>query len=77
MSIFLIMMSDASQLERLDIKLPSGIVLEGTLITPTSVPQDGAKLAICLHPWSRLGGSMDDPYVHFSMIIRAGEPHDH
>ena len=21
------------------------------------------KLAVCLHPWSRLGGRMDDPYV--------------
>lgn len=47
------------------ILLPSGLKLEASL----SVPPDrltGAserKLAICLHPWSWLGGRMDDPVL--------------
>ncbi|KAI0789879.1 alpha/beta-hydrolase [Abortiporus biennis] len=47
------------------IKLPSGLELEVTL----SIPQQNineeslVKLAVCLHPWSWLGGRMDDPVL--------------
>ena len=46
---------------RVQIKLRSGGILEGEL--ERSVSGEGGKLAICLHPWSRLGGSMNDPCV--------------
>ncbi len=46
------------------IELPSGLVLEASLSVPTAgVSHTGAKLAVCLHPWSWLGGRMNDPYV--------------
>ena len=46
------------------IELPSGLVLEASLsVPPVGVSQTGTKLAVCLHPWSWLGGRMDDPYV--------------
>ncbi|KAF5372747.1 hypothetical protein D9615_010095 [Tricholomella constricta] len=43
------------------VELPSGICLEVHLATPT-LP-GGEKLTICLHPWSWLGGQMDDPVL--------------
>ncbi|KAI0749660.1 alpha/beta-hydrolase [Daedaleopsis nitida] len=51
-------------------QLPSGTILEYILIqgqvTP-STSRDGdrrsSKLAICLHPWSWLGGRMNDPVL--------------
>ncbi|KAL6301357.1 alpha/beta-hydrolase [Sparassis latifolia] len=55
--------------------LPSGTTIEYALSRPpvsassvSSVEGDSepaeSKLAICLHPWSRLGGRMDDPILH-------------
>ncbi|GLB40229.1 hypothetical protein LshimejAT787_0801000 [Lyophyllum shimeji] len=44
------------------IKLPSGVALEVDLTAPPS-PTERPKLAICLHPWSWLGGQKDDPVL--------------
>ncbi|THH15337.1 hypothetical protein EW146_g5118 [Bondarzewia mesenterica] len=51
------------------IVLPSGVELE-TTFTPAPFCHDGdnaesssVKLAVCLHPWSRLGGNMNDPLL--------------
>jgi len=46
------------------IKLPTGVTLEAELSEPLTIPEshdDGNNLAVCLHPWSWLGGQMDDP----------------
>lgn len=45
------------------IELPSGVQLEVSLFIPKVPPEAPSKVAICLHPWSWLGGRMDDPYV--------------
>ncbi len=46
------------------IHLPSGLTLEASLSVPSEAsPAAENKLAICLHPWSWLGGRMDDPCV--------------
>ncbi|RPD60193.1 alpha/beta-hydrolase [Lentinus tigrinus ALCF2SS1-7] len=53
------------------VRLPSGTTLEYTLIrssselpaTPETVDGQVQKLAICLHPWSWLGGRMNDPVL--------------
>ena len=46
------------------IALPSGLTLELSLAVPTEAGvKEGNKVAILLHPWSRLGGSMNDPYA--------------
>ncbi|KAI0636033.1 alpha/beta-hydrolase [Trametes polyzona] len=45
------------------VELPSGTTLEYVLIEPTVVAQDPTKLAVCLHPWSWLGGRMNDPIL--------------
>ena len=54
------------------IELPSGLKLEATMTHPgpmtemdeeRGVAQPGQRLAICLHPWARLGGNKDDPCV--------------
>ena len=55
------------------IELPSGLKLEACLTPPGPVTEldegrgaaqlPGKRLAICLHPWARLGGNMNDPYV--------------
>ncbi|KAG5647369.1 hypothetical protein DXG03_000437 [Asterophora parasitica] len=45
------------------VKLPSGISLQVDLARPTSSTTEGEKLAICLHPWSWLGGQKDDPVL--------------
>jgi alpha/beta superfamily hydrolase len=42
--------------------------LEASITQPTHRPAD-RKLAICLHPWSWLGGRKDDPYVFRSLAI--------
>ncbi|KAF8071755.1 Alpha/Beta hydrolase protein [Lyophyllum atratum] len=44
------------------VKLPSGISLE-VEIAPPSAMAESVKLAICLHPWSWLGGQKDDPVL--------------
>lgn len=46
------------------IQLPSGVSLEADLEAPPNGPSEQEnKLAILLHPWSWLGGNMNDPYV--------------
>ena len=55
------------------LELPSGLKLEVSLTPPGPVTEldeergaaalPGKRLAICLHPWARLGGNMDDPCV--------------
>jgi hypothetical protein len=57
------------------LELPSGLKLEASLTPPGPVTEmdeergvaalPGKRLAVCLHPWARLGGNMDDPYVRF------------
>jgi len=55
------------------IDLPSGLKLEATLTPPGPVTDmdeergvatlPGKRLAVCLHPWARLGGNMNDPVL--------------
>ena len=43
------------------VKLPSGVSLETKLHSPeTPTKEDRAGLAVLLHPWSWLGGRMED-----------------
>jgi len=53
-----------SELEKHIVPLPTGVSLEVDLIKSNSFTDQIHKLAICLHPWSWLGGQKDDPYVH-------------
>ncbi|KDQ56986.1 hypothetical protein JAAARDRAFT_131498 [Jaapia argillacea MUCL 33604] len=47
------------------IPLSSGVLLEADLsVPPTNQDEEGNRLAVCLHPWSWLGGSKDDPTLH-------------
>ncbi|EKM58528.1 uncharacterized protein PHACADRAFT_53580, partial [Phanerochaete carnosa HHB-10118-sp] len=47
------------------IHLPSGLKLEVSFsLPPNYSPSSISKLAVCLHPWSWLGGRMDDPVLH-------------
>lgn len=55
------------------IELPSGLELEACLTHPSPVTEldeergaaqlPGKRLAVCLHPWARLGGNMNDPVL--------------
>lgn len=47
------------------VKLPSGVSLEAKLYAPET-PTNGASagLAVLLHPWSWLGGRMEDQCEH-------------
>ncbi|KAI0303595.1 alpha/beta-hydrolase [Multifurca ochricompacta] len=55
------------------IELPSGLKLEVSLTFPGPVTEldeergapslPGKRLAVCLHPWARLGGNMNDPVL--------------
>jgi hypothetical protein len=55
------------------VELQSGLKLEATITPPGPVTEmdeergaaalPGQRLAICLHPWARLGGNKDDPCV--------------
>jgi hypothetical protein len=57
-------MADPTQAEALIIELESGLRLEADLWVPRNVPKiQGNKLAVCLHPWSWIGGRKDDPYA--------------
>lgn len=58
-------MSSVRPFSHEQIQLPSGLKLEASLSVPpvTGPSPSSAKLAICLHPWSWLGGRMDDPCV--------------
>ncbi|KAJ7104258.1 Alpha/Beta hydrolase protein [Mycena belliarum] len=44
------------------VPLPTGVSLEVQLSAPPT-PGNPRKLAVCLHPWSWLGGRMDDPVL--------------
>lgn len=47
--------------EREPVKLPSGVSLEAKLYSPEAPASEGtAGLAVLLHPWSWLGGRMED-----------------
>lgn len=47
--------------ERDIVKLPSGVSLEAKLYSPeTSTGSGSVGLAVILHPWSWLGGRMED-----------------
>ncbi|KZT01385.1 alpha/beta-hydrolase [Laetiporus sulphureus 93-53] len=49
----------------LAVQLPSGTSLERHIAPAPMKDSDAThKLAICLHPWSWLGGRMDDPVLH-------------
>ena len=55
-------MPHSEMAEDLIIELQSGLRLEANFWVPRIDPGDqGNKLAICLHPWSWLGGRKDDP----------------
>ena len=47
------------------ITLPSGLSLDVAF----APEEDRPKLAVCLHPWSWLGGTKDDPSVPFSVFF--------
>ena len=61
------------------LELPSGLKLEVFLTPPGPVTEldeergvaspPGRRLAVCLHPWARLGGNMDDPCVLITIIF--------
>ncbi|OCH84088.1 alpha/beta-hydrolase [Obba rivulosa] len=53
--------------------LPSGTTLEYMFSSPDAIILDASgavsnKLAICLHPWSWLGGRMDDPVLQLLSV---------
>lgn len=52
------------------IDLPTGVSLEAILLKPPATTHsEGTKLAICLHPWSWLGGRMEDPWVVHTLLV--------
>ena len=60
----------SSSARRDNIQLSSGITVECTISTPVvshavhrASEEEVTNLAICLHPWSWLGGRMNDPSV--------------
>lgn len=56
--------------------LPSGVSLETNLYSPeTSASEGSAGLAVLLHPWSWLGGRMEDQYEP-SLITSSSEPEE-
>ncbi|KAJ8453629.1 hypothetical protein ONZ45_g19634 [Pleurotus djamor] len=48
------------------VTLPNGSQLELELESPGC---ESDKLAVCLHPWSWLGGSMDDPVIDTAALV--------
>ena len=61
--------------ERELVKLPSGISLEAKLQSPeeSTDGEGSAGLAVLLHPWSWLGGRMEDQYER-SLIVSYSRP---
>ncbi|KAJ7052567.1 Alpha/Beta hydrolase protein [Mycena amicta] len=45
------------------VPLSTGVSLEVHISPPQAVNKNGNKLAVCLHPWSWLGGRMNDPVL--------------
>ncbi|EGN98980.1 hypothetical protein SERLA73DRAFT_181742 [Serpula lacrymans var. lacrymans S7.3] len=57
------------------VPLPTGVSLETVRIYPNP-KQSSTKLAVCLHPWSWLGGNMNDPVIHtLVLLLQAREYH--
>ena len=58
-------MAEVRHFSHEQIKLTSGLTLEASLSVPPErlAGATEKRLAVCLHPWSWLGGKMDDPYV--------------
>ncbi|KAJ3551301.1 hypothetical protein NP233_g13105 [Leucocoprinus birnbaumii] len=52
-------------LEQITVPIPTGVSLQVDLIKPFPPVSSGGgrKLAVCLHPWSWLGGRKDDPVL--------------
>jgi len=58
------------------VKLPSGVSLEAKLYSPeTPTDESSAGLAVFLHPWSWLGGRMEDQ-CEPSLITSCSEPEE-
>jgi len=54
--------AEVAEYEDLTIELDSGLRLEANFWVPSiNLGNQGNKIAICLHPWSWLGGRKDDP----------------
>ncbi|KAJ3833899.1 Alpha/Beta hydrolase protein [Lentinula raphanica] len=49
----------------MNINIDIGVTLKGEYLPPTftTASEDSLKVAVCLHPWSWLGGSMHDPVL--------------
>ncbi|KAJ3819692.1 Alpha/Beta hydrolase protein [Lentinula raphanica] len=49
----------------MNIDIDIGVTLKGEYLPPTitTASEDSRKVAVCLHPWSWLGGSMHDPVL--------------
>ena len=62
--------------ERELVKLPSGVSLEAKLHSPEIPRNEGdAGLAVLLHPWSWLGGRMEDQ-CEPSLVMSHSEPEE-
>ncbi len=48
-------------LQQMIVPLSTGVSLEVDLISSPGSGNREQKLAVCLHPWSWLGGQKDDP----------------
>jgi len=63
------------------VDLPSGLALETSLYVPElhgdSTSSEDKGLIVCLHPWSRLGGYMDDGLLsdHTDLFVREHKYH--
>jgi len=53
------------EISRQAINLPSGLSLELSLKPPPNRLTEGYDLAVLLHPWSWLGGNMNDPVLRY------------
>jgi hypothetical protein len=49
-----------NQTTMISIDIDIGVTLKAEYLAPTS-KENPVKIAICLHPWSWLGGNMHDP----------------
>jgi hypothetical protein len=71
--IYVTLLSMAESITNELVDLPSGLVLETSLYVPQLHDTSGASskgLVICLHPWSRLGGNINDPCVIIILFVR-------
>ena len=66
------MAPDSGTFWRERVPMPSGNITVEMSFTPApsgSSHEDTVKLAVLLHPWARLGGSMNDVYVYYNDSI--------